>query len=234
MKKRKVAFFDIDGTIFRSSLLIELVEVLIASGIFPEQARKQFAREEKYWLERKGDYEDYIMAVVKVFVSHIKGVHYKEVLDASKVVFERDKDKTYTYTKKLVADLKKRGFYLVAISQSPKFVLDAFSKRLGFDKVYGRGYDIGPNDRFTGEVMDIHLIENKANIVRRVVEKENLTLVGSVGVGDTEGDISMLDLVEKPIAFNPNKKLYRYAKRAGWSVVVERKDVVYNLSSGKE
>ena len=32
---RKVAVFDVDGTIFRSSLLIQLVERLIADGLFP-------------------------------------------------------------------------------------------------------------------------------------------------------------------------------------------------------
>jgi HAD superfamily hydrolase (TIGR01490 family) len=229
MKKRKAAFFDIDGTIFRSSLLIELVEVLIANGKFPEKARKEFSHQEKKWLDRKADYEEYIMAVVKVFVKYIKGLHYGELLDASDIVFDLHKDKTYVYTKKLVADLKKRGFYLVAISQSPKTTIDPFAKRLGFNKVYGRGYELGPNDCFNGKVMDLHLIENKANIIKRVVEKENLTLTGSVGVGDTEGDITMLEMVDKPIAFNPNKKLYRYAKRAGWKIVVERKDVVYEI-----
>ncbi|GAI32477.1 unnamed protein product, partial [marine sediment metagenome] len=36
-----------------------------------------------------------------------------------------------------------------------------------------------------------------------------------VGVGDTESDIAFLKMVEKPICFNPNKKLYQYAKRVG-------------------
>jgi len=56
-----------------------------------------------------------------------------------------------------------------------------------------------------------------------------LTLKGSVGVGDTESDIAFLKMVEKPICFNPNQKLYQYAKRAGWKIVVERKDVIYHL-----
>jgi len=33
---RKIAVFDIDGTIFRSSLLIECVEAMISAGLFPE------------------------------------------------------------------------------------------------------------------------------------------------------------------------------------------------------
>jgi phosphoserine phosphatase len=39
----------------------------------------------------------------------------------------------------------------------------------------------------------------------------------------------MLDLVERSICFNPNQKLYDHAKRRGWEVVVERKDVTYEL-----
>lgn len=64
---RKVAIFDIDGTIFRSSLLIELVEVLIELGLFHTKVRAEYEREKVRWLDRKGDYEVYIMAVVGVF-----------------------------------------------------------------------------------------------------------------------------------------------------------------------
>ena len=59
--------------------------------------------------------------------------------------------------------------------------------------------------------------------------KENLTLENSYGVGDTDGDYSFLELVENPICFNPNEKLLRHAKRNKWRVVVERKDVIYEI-----
>ncbi len=70
---------------------------------------------------------------------------------------------------------------------------------------------------------------DKSKILDRVLEKGGLTLRGSVGVGDTESDIAFLKRVQKPICFNPNKKLYTHAKRAGWRVVLERKDVIYEL-----
>ena len=125
--------------------------------------------------------------------------------------------------------MKSKGYFLLAISQSPKTILEGFCKNLGFDKVYGRIYELGPEDRFTGEIIDLHLIINKANIVHRAVEKENLTLKGSIGVGDTEVDVPFLELVETPICFNPNAALYKHAKRTGWKVVVERKDVIYEI-----
>ncbi len=46
-------------------------------------------------------------------------------------------------------------------------------------------------------------------------------------MGDTETDISFLKMVDNPICFNPNKNLYNYAKKKGWEIVVERKDVIY-------
>ena len=39
-----------------------------------------------------------------------------------------------------------------------RMLLDEFCNELGFDKVYGRFYELGPEDRFTGEIVDSHLI----------------------------------------------------------------------------
>ena len=229
MKKRKVAIFDIDGTIFRSSLLIELVEVMIENNLFKISARKEYKKEENEWLDRKGDYESYINAVVKVFMDNIKGISYKDFERASKIVIERYKNRTYRYTRNLIASLKKKKYFILAISQSPKGILDDFCERLGFDKVYGRFYELDSSGKFTGKVVDEDLISNKSNIVKRAVEKENLTLEKSIGVGDTEGDISFLEMMANPISFNPNSKLYIHTKKKGWKVVVERKDVIYEL-----
>lgn len=231
---KKVAIFDIDGTIFRSSLLIELVEVLIEEGSFPESVRKEYEEEKEHWLNRKGDYEAYIMAVVHVFVKHIKGMHYDEFLKAAKIVVARYRHRTYLFTEDLIKELKKDGYYLLAISQSPKGILDLFCNEVGFDKVYGRIYETDENLRFTGKILDEEIISKKSNVVRRAVEKEGLTLEGSVGVGDTEGDISLLELVTRPICFNPNAKLYQHALDQGWEIFVERKDVIYRFSADQK
>lgn len=226
---RKVAIFDIDGTIFRSSLLIELVNGLVEEGVFPKSAVQEFAREKLAWLDRKGDYESYIIAVVKVFVANIKGVQYKEFARVAEEVVAEQKDRVYRFTRDLLKTLKKRGYFLLAISHSPKGALDHFCRRLGFNKVYGMVYEIGPTDRFTGAVTDEHIMLNKAQILKRAVAKEGLTLKASIGVGDTESDIPFLELVEEPICFNPNAKLYAHARRNHWKVVVERKDVIYTF-----
>lgn len=227
---KPVAFFDIDGTVFRSSLLIELVECLVAEGVFPLVAKERYVDEYRVWKDREGSYEDYSDAVVATFQENIKGVHYGDFADIGRQVVARQSKHVYRYSRNLLKDLKQQGYYLVAISQSPKTILDEFCEQYGFDKVYGRVYEIGPQDRFTGVITDKHLIQNKANIIKRVFDRNtNLKREGSIAVGDTDGDISLLEAVENPICFNPNKALYTHAKRMNWPVVVERKNVIYEL-----
>ena len=226
---KKVAIFDIDGTIFRSSLLIELTEALIDEEIFPEKVRKTYEAKYARWLDRKGSYEQYISALVESFEKHLKGILYADFCRVAEIVVDCNKSRIYCYTRDLIEELKKKKYFLLAISNSPKIILEDFCRELGFDKIYGRMYETGAHEKFTGKVLDEHLISNKANIMRRAVRKEGLTLNGSIGVGDTESDIPFLELVERPICFNPNRKLYRFAKLNKWEVVIERKDVIYEL-----
>ncbi len=226
---QKVAIFDIDGTIFRSSLLIELTEAMVSEGIFPKKVLDAYQKQRNEWLNRKGSYHNYVMAVVKTFEKNIVGVDYLDFTRVAKKVINSQRDRVYQYTRDLVAKLKKKNYYLLAISHSPKEILDEFCSNLGFDKVYGRIYEYDARKKFTGKTLYVDLISNKSNILRRFVEKENLSLSGSFGVGDSESDISFLTFVENPICFNPNKKLYNHAKKAKWKIVVERKDVIYFL-----
>ncbi|MEN9920123.1 MAG: hypothetical protein RL538_16 [Candidatus Parcubacteria bacterium] len=227
---KPVAFFDVDGTVFRSSLLIEIVEQFIKDGVFPEEAKDMYAESHRLWRNREGSYETYIDDVVLAFVTYIKGVHYGALADVGRRVVAVQSKFVYRYTRDLIAELKAQGYIIIAISQSPKTILDEFCEQYGFDKVYGRIYEIGPQDRFTGIVSEEHLIKNKSNIVKRIFEKyPELSREKSIAVGDTEGDIPLLESVARPICFNPNQALYNHAKRNGWEVVVERKDVIYKL-----
>jgi HAD superfamily hydrolase (TIGR01490 family) len=230
-----VAFFDIDGTVFRSSLLIELVEGLIAKKVFPLEAQNRYLDERSAWQDREGDYEEYINAVIAAFLENIKGVHYGDFADIGQQVVGLHSKRVYRYTRGMIAQLKQQGYYLIAISQSPKTILDEFCQQYGFDKVYGRMYEIGPQDQFTGVIQEEHLIQNKANIVKRVFDRHpELTPERSIAVGDTDSDIPLLETVDNPICFNPNQILLTHAKRMNWPVVVERKDVIYTLTSNIE
>jgi len=226
---KKVAIFDIDGTIFRSSLLIEITEALVQEGTFPPQAHSVYEEAYKKWHEREGSYEEYIGAVIEAFEQNIKGVKYTDFLKLAKNVIATNHSRVYRYTRDLVKELQDKDYYLLAISNSPREIVEEFGQMIGFNKVYGRVYEVGEDGIFTGRALYTDLISDKAKILERAVEKEGLTLDDSIGVGDTESDIAFLEMVKTPICLNPNKKLYDYAKSHNWKIIVERKDVVYSL-----
>lgn len=229
ISKRRVAIFDIDGTIFRSSLVIELTDALIQKGLFPLRARRIYAASYRRWLDRKDSYEKYIGDVVDAFGKNIRSVKRKDFTYVTKRVIAFHKNRVYRYTRDLLHELKRKHYFLIAISHSPRDIVAAFAEDAGFDKIYGRIYEVGKNGKFTGSVLCTDLINDKGGILKRAVAKEKLSLAHSIGVGDTETDISFLNLVEHPICFNPNKKLYAVAKKKGWDIVVERKDVIYHV-----
>ena len=234
-KPLQVAVFDIDGTIFRSSLLIELVEALIQEGIFPKEAKKTYSDAYNRWLAREGtqhtgfSYYEYIEKVVEAYRKNIKGVRRADVWAVAEKVLAFHKVRVYRYTRDLLQKLR-RTHYLLAISNSPYEIVAPFAKSLHFDKVYAMVYEVDKKVRFTGKVLYEGEILDKEKILKRAVEKNNLTLKNSIGVGDTESDISFLKFVEHPIAFNPSMKLFKHAKAYKWEIVVERKDVIYRLS----
>jgi predicted nucleic-acid-binding protein len=78
---QRVAFFDIDGTVFRSSLLIEIVNALIADEVFPTEAKEEIREVYEAWQNREGAYDDYIAAVIVVYLKYIKGVYYGDLAD---------------------------------------------------------------------------------------------------------------------------------------------------------
>ena len=153
MKNKKVAIFDIDGTIFRSSLLIELVNALIENKLFPQKTRFLYEKSYQDWLDRKGLYETYIMDVVHAFEDHLKTLRHDDFMRTVKQVIAFHKNRTYVYTRDLIQELKKKDYFILAISHSPKELLDEFCANWGFDKVYGRVYEVGANGTFTGNTL---------------------------------------------------------------------------------
>src|SRR3989338_2687943 len=214
-KQRRVAVFDIDGTIFRSSLLLELVEALIQAKVFSKYAQAHYLDTWEKWRDREGSYNDFIMSVIEAYKHYIKGVRCADVWRVAERVIEIQKKRTYRYTRDLVKKLAKTHF-LLAISHSPYEAVAPFAKSWGFEKVYAMVYEVDKKVRFTGKTMYEDIIFDKAETLERAVEHESLTLKDSIGVGDTESDIAFLKMVDRPIAFNPSSELYDYAKNKKW------------------
>jgi HAD superfamily hydrolase (TIGR01490 family) len=238
--KRNIAVFDIDGTLFRSSLLIELVNTLVTRGTYPTKAVEEIEKDYQAWLNRRGDYNAYLQRVVDVHIKYQKGKKKSDIDAAMQLAIANHKDKVYRYTRNLLKELKDEGYYLIAISGSPEYMVKSFATYFGFDASFGRVYEL-KNGTYTGRLFngktyqDGDFKQNKAAILQEFLNKENILMdaKNSIAVGDTEGDISLFELVGRPIAFNPSSALARMAQERSWDIIVERKDTIYDIRKCK-
>lgn len=228
--KKKLAVFDIDGTIFRKNFHFELINELVWMKIFPLDVRRELIEVYTNWIEHEGTYEDYRLALLDLYSEHIVGCRKQDVLQASSDVIAFHAKRTYVFAENLIKRLRNEGYCFIAVSGSPSEVVEEYNAHyLKFDAAFGSIYELDAQNLYTG-VASFEPSKNKGDVVKRYMHEYGLTLEDSYGIGDTESDGSFLQLVEHPIAFNPNQNLKREAERLGWRIVVEKKDVIYEMT----
>lgn len=228
-KKNKIAIFDVDGTIFRKNLHFELIDELVWMKIFPKEVRNQLVRLYTDWLEHKGTYEAYRLALVDLYNKHIKDCRISDVKKASKIVIPFHENRTYIFAEDLMRYLKRENYHIIAVSGSPLEIVEEYNQRhLKFDYVFGSVYET-KGGKYTGGIT-FEPTKNKGQTVKQYIYENSIDLEESYGVGDTESDVSFLKMVENPIAFNPNHNLKKIAEKKGWRIVVEKKDVIYEIA----
>ncbi len=227
-RPKKFAVFDIDGTVIRWQLYHAVVDELAKTGHVPAAAYEKAQQARTRWKQRNGEeaFRDYELELVSAFRAALLGLPVSEFNKAARAVFTEHKDQVYKYTRELIRQLKQENYTLFAISASQKEIVDMVARYYGFDDCVGAEYEKN-GDYFTGKFNMIY--REKAAALKRLVTNHNATYSGSIGIGDSESDIAMLELVEHPIAFNPTKKLFEKAQTTGWKVVVERKNMIYEL-----
>lgn len=231
MEKKKLAIFDIDGTVFRRSLMVELMKELIYNDIFPKIAKKLVEKEYHDWVNMKNSYQLYIDKVVDVFKKMIRGCRQDEVIKSGIRVVNYFRDRRYVYARDLMEELRNTHFML-SISGSPAEIVNEYNKYLKFNKIIGTVFEVDKSGRYTGKIL-LNGAREKEKIINDFLEKNNFNLEGSVGIGDTEYDSVFLNKVERPIAFNPNGNLFEIAKEKGWETVIEKKDIICEIKNKK-
>jgi HAD superfamily hydrolase (TIGR01490 family) len=227
---KKFAAFDIDGTLIRWQLYHALVDRLIKDGFSSPESWERIHESRMSWKTRSHAeafkaYEHELINVYDTILTSLTVKQFNEVVEA---VFEEYKDQVYVYTRELIKNIKSQGYLLFAISGSQIEIVKKIAGYYGFDDFSGSVY-VQADGMFTGKVILPHLNKNK--VLNELISKHKAGLEGSIAVGDSVGDASMMELVEQPIAFNPEAKLFSVAKEKAWKVVVERKNMVYELEN---
>jgi HAD superfamily hydrolase (TIGR01490 family) len=230
--ERKFAAFDIDGTLFRWQLFHEFVFALKDAGQLDEKTAKLIDDHFFAWTSRKISFDEYQTTVVDALRGCIPNLSLAILEEASSRVIKASGHKVYKFTRDYIQQLKKEGYFLLAVTGSHQEIAQPFAEQYGFDDCIGVLFERN-GDALTGN-FERYVYGRKAELITEYAKTHSLTFKDSIAVGDSHGDVSMLEIVEKPLAFNPAHNLLNIAMEKGWKIVVERKDVAYELQKGQD
>lgn len=233
--KKIAAFFDIDGTLYREGLITEVFKKMIKYEIIEsERWYKEVRPKFLSWDRREGDYDSYLLKMIDIYMEAIKGINRHNIEFIAKRVIEQKGDRVYTFSRERIKWHKEQGHVLVTVSGSPVELVREMAMKYGFDDFKGSIYLLDEDEKYTGEVVPMWDSVSKQKAVEEVVEKYDIDLDQSYAYGDTSGDFTMFKAVKHPYCINPTKELLDKVReedsiREKIKVVVERKDVTYNL-----
>ncbi len=235
--KNIAAFFDIDGTIFRNSLMIEHFRKLITFELIdPEVWYTKVKKAYDEWERRYGDFEEYLEILAGVYLQELKGVRRDYIEFVANHVIDINWDMVYKYSRNQIEWHKKEGHKVFFISGSPDFLVSKMAEKYGATEYRGTRYMVDNDNKFTGEIIRMWDSESKKRVLDELIAKYDVDLVKSYAYGDTTGDLSMLRRMGNPVAINPNKELILEIKADEYlskriQIIVERKNVIYKCSS---
>ncbi len=238
--KTIAAFFDIDGTLYRDSLMVEHFKKLLKYEVIDPSRWHSHAKETyENWDKRQGNYDDYLLEIANIYIESMKGLNKEQMEFITNQVISLKGDRVYRYARDRISWHKQQKHRIIFISGSPSYLVSKMAQKYEVTDYIGTEYLIDENNRFTGEIIQMWESENKLEAIKEFKEKYNIDMEKSFSYGDTNGDFSMLNMVGNPIAINPTKELLNNIKRneilkKKIEIIVERKDIIYKLNPNVE
>lgn len=230
----KVVAFDIDGTLFRWSFLIEIVERLVKLGKISGNAYASAHALKREWRARQVPFSLYVGAIVDILESKAMiAVSRRDMTTVAREVIDERGQNIYVFTRELLKVVGDYGYKTVAISGSVKEVVNLFAALWGIHDVLATELEYNERGLYTGTVSSTP-VHAKDRALTTYLQNSVVPTELLIAVGDTSSDLPMLRMAKYPIAFNPEEALKAQARREGIVCVTERKDTITALSTFKE
>ena len=120
---------------------------------------------------------------------------------------------------KLLAKHREKGDLLVIISATNRFIVEPICHKLGVEEIIATEPE-RINGRYTGKVSGVPSYQQgKVERLQDWLQKRHETLQGSYFYSDSINDLPLLQLVDNPVAVNPDSKLKAEAQVQAWPIM---------------
>lgn len=119
----------------------------------------------------------------------------------------------------LVESHRRAGDTLLIITATNRFVTEPIAALFGIEHLIATEPE-RRNGRFTGRVAGMPSFrEGKIARLRDWLAQTGHSLAGSTFYSDSHNDLPLLELVDHPVAVDPDKALHAHAEGAGWPII---------------
>ncbi|CAD5265234.1 MULTISPECIES: HAD family hydrolase [Halomonadaceae] len=119
----------------------------------------------------------------------------------------------------LLARHRTKGDTLLIITATNRFITAPIAERLGVDHLIAVNPEV-KEGRYTGRVSGIPSYrEGKVTRLEKWLEDQDLTMEGAWFYSDSHNDLPLLEIVEHPVAVDPDDTLREIAKERQWRIM---------------
>ena len=212
-----LAIFDLDNTLIAGDSDHAWGQFLADKGIVDaEEYRKANDQFYQDYLDGKLDMTRYLEFSLAPLAAHpIENLlQWRE-----QFITERIKPLMLDKAQKLVSSHRDQGHFILIITATNRFVTEPIAEHLGVDHLIATDPEIIDN-QYTGAISGIPSFkEGKVTRLKNWLKEQDYNLEGSYFYSDSHNDIPLLDIVETPIAVDPDATLASHAKENNWKIM---------------
>ncbi len=216
-----LAIFDLDNTLLCGDSDHLWGDFLVGLGVVDadryKQANDRFYRE---YSEGKLDIFEFLRFSLKPLSEHTTDTLYAW---REQFVTEKIEPIILPAGLQLIQKHRDAGDTLLIITATNAFVTTPIAQRLGIEHLIATTPEM-IDGCYTGQVEGTPSYkEGKIERLNQWLANNHHNLDGSYFYSDSHNDIPLLEIIDKPIAVDPDEALTQHAQNRGWSIISLRK-----------
>jgi HAD superfamily hydrolase (TIGR01490 family) len=219
-----------DGFLFVALAIFDLDNTLLAGdsdhawGEF--LCRKGYVDAATYRAKNDRFYRDYCRGELDVYayqrfsLSPLKGKSPQQLADWHReFMLSTVKQLWLPRAERLLQEHRQAGDFLLIVTATNRFVTAPIAEKLGVDDLIATEPEL-VDDCYTGEIVGMPSYQTgKVTRLQQWLEGSGQTMAGSSFYSDSHNDLPLLELVDIPVAVDPDQQLKRIAESRNWKII---------------
>jgi len=209
--------FDLDETLISGDSDYEWGEYVVDKNLVEAESHR---RQNKQFYEdyKRGDLD--IEAYLR-FTCRVLSIHDREILFRHRASFINERIKPLVLPKaiELVQSHRQKGDILIVVTATMEFITSPIVALFGIDHLIAPVPEV-IDGRYTGEISGTASFgKGKVARLNSWLSDAGLSLEGSYFYSDSANDLPLLELVDNPVAVDPDDRLEEFARAKQWPII---------------